>query len=680
MKNLFPRFMPLVAALCAALFFQCSSDVEPLLTEDEYNNKVEDSSNISSDGSLSSSSSDVQDVSSSSLESSSSEYGEACGGYCLWDTGCYELRSDPDGIYNADRQPMDCQAQFENCSNWYSDSDCGGLAPSSSSSFGVSSSSSSSSRVSSSSQSSSSVVLPDPRPQSPEAMTSKTAMQYFADEGIKVGINLGNDLDAVDTWTNPSKPVAVEVAWGAPKATQVPFTGFKNLGFNIVRIPVTWFGHIGDAPDYKVEEARLRRVAEVVGYAKTAGLKAIINIMHDGHPDYSTGWLDIKKAVANTADRDRIATQYQAVWKQIAEYFKNYGDWLIFEGFNEIQDGNWGTGTAAEYAIINDWNQRFTNAVRSTGGNNAKRYLIYNGYNTSPAIAETSSPFKLPTDAGNSGRQIVGFHYYYPWAMAGEASDPNWSTEAADKTQISTTFSNMKTKFINNGIQVIISENGPARYVKNSANFATAKAKRLAYIDYYYSKAMENGLVPCYWDTGKWDPNFIEEGDFTLVDRTTGLPNSEESRAVIEHMIAAVNNKPVPSGGNLGSYSYGYEDNHEQAVWVLSPTNVTKAKVAGAKLVLKLSNAPAASLHFAWQDPDAELWWNDKAILGDLGGVLNSSDATWNSSTKTLTINMSAAKDYSTYFASATSLTFIIAYYLVGGSIDDLGIISADLE
>jgi len=650
-------------ALCATLLFQCSSKIEPLLTPEEFAELNNPSS--SSEGQYGSSSSD--------------DYGEPCGGYCQWPDVCSELRSDPEGRYNPDSQPMSCQDQIVNCgTKRYNDADC---------TIKWGTVSSSSSKGSSSSQSSSSVVPgPDPRPQSPEAMTSKTAIQYFADEGIKIGMNLGNALDALN-----GSNIAVEGAWGAPKTTQAPFDGFKNLGFNIVRIPVTWLGHIGSAPDYKLDEVWLRRVAEVVNYARTAELKAIINIMHDGHPDFN-GWLDIKKAVASTADRDRIATQYQAVWKQIAEYFKNYGDWLMFEGFNEIQDGNWGTGTAAEYNIINDWNQRFTDAVRSTGGNNTKRYLIYNGYNTSSKIAETSSLFRLPTDAtGNSGRQIVGFHFYEPWAFAGEASDPNWKTEAADKTNFNTTFSNMNNKFIKNGIQVIISENGPARYFKDPANFATAKAKRLAYIDYYYSKARENGLVPCYWDNGSFDPSYTE-GDFTLINRATGLPNSEESRTVIEHMIAAVNNvtpPPTPSNtGNLGEYSYGYEDNRNQAVWVLSEANVAKAKAAGAKLVLKLSTPPSASLQFVWQDNDAESWWNMTKILGDVGDILNPSNATWNASTKTLTINIANAvatpneselANPAQSFASATSLTFIIAYYLVGGSIDDLGIISADL-
>jgi len=36
MKNLFPRFMPLLVTLCAALLFQCSSNLEPLVSTENY--------------------------------------------------------------------------------------------------------------------------------------------------------------------------------------------------------------------------------------------------------------------------------------------------------------------------------------------------------------------------------------------------------------------------------------------------------------------------------------------------------------------------------------------------------------------------------------------------------------------------------------------------------------------
>jgi endoglucanase len=399
----------------------------------------------------------------------------------------------------------------------------------------------------------------DPRPKSPESMSAKTAMQYFIDEGITVGINMGNTLDAVNAWENPSKPVAIETEWGNPKANQTLFNGYKDMGFKIVRIPITWSGHIGEAPDYKVSEVRLQRVAEVVNYAKNAGLKVIINIHHDGNHNGLGGWLNINTVVKGNTE---ISVKYEKVWKQIAEYFKNYGDYLMFQGFNEIHDGTWKmAGTQEEYDVINDWNKRFTNAVRSTGGNNDKRYLLYYGYMTSfEIVSADSSKFVLPNDGANGNtKQIVGFHYYNPMDFGHDGKNHIWDT-SFNKTHIETYFSGFKAKFFNNGIPVIIGENGPVRYRYNNGNTETAKNNRLLFIDYMFGKARENGIVPIYWEPGGEPAYFSESddyGDFSLINRNTGKPNSMESRTVIERMISAIENATPPGGGSDPSIGEG---------------------------------------------------------------------------------------------------------------------------
>ena len=101
---------------------------------------------------------------------------------------------------------------------------------------------------------------------------------------LGLGWNLGNQMDA---YVNG---VANETSWGNGRATQQTFDSLKAMGFSTVRIPVTWLGHVGSAPDYKIEEAWLDRVAQLVGYAEAAGLNAVINIHHDGAN--SQHWLD----------------------------------------------------------------------------------------------------------------------------------------------------------------------------------------------------------------------------------------------------------------------------------------------------------------------------------------------------------------------------------------------------
>ena len=536
-------------------------------------------------------------------------------------------------------------------------------------------------------------------PVTPEPMSEKTALQYFRDEGITVGINAGNSLDAVRNWAEtgkPNPPYAEETAWGNPKVNQAYLSGLKTLGFDIIRIPVTWTGHIGPAPSYIIEESYLQRVAEVVNMARNAGLKAFINIHHDGnHNDTGHGlggWLNINSVSPGNTE---ISDQFEKVWEQIAEYFINYGDWLMFQGFNEIHDGSWSSsGTPAEYVIINDWNQRFTNAVRRTGGNNANRYLLYYGYLTSGTIA-TESLFVLPSDSA-TGKQIVGFHYYDPFDFAHDTNNHEWDT-AKNRNDIDSLFSAFKTKFIDNEIPVVIGENGPARYSNYSGNpeytaekAAIAKNNRLLFIDYLYTRARENSIVPFYWESGggEYDPTG-GYAEFGLINRITGQPNSAESHEVIERMINPLppvsgGATPNPITGNMGNYTFGTQedgvtDNYQQAVWSLTGANLAAAKTAGAAITLVLSTSPSAVMQLVWQAPSAEIYWKSNDILEGSGSVIGATGVTWNSGAKTLTIPLSTALDDYSSFTSQSSINLIIAYY-GADNINDLGITSANLS
>ena len=170
-------------------------------------------------------------------------------------------------------------------------------------------------------------VEPEPEPVVP--VPEDNAAWKMASK-LGIGWNLGNHFDA------HNNGVSGETFWGNPKATQATFNKIKAAGFSTVRIPVTWLGHMGEAPDYQIEEAWLNRVAEVVGYAEAAGLNAIVNIHHDGAD--SKFWLDIKTAAINPAVHEQIKEQIAAMWSQIAKKFADKGDFLIFEAFNEIHE------------------------------------------------------------------------------------------------------------------------------------------------------------------------------------------------------------------------------------------------------------------------------------------------------------------------------------------------------
>lgn len=326
-------------------------------------------------------------------------------------------------------------------------------------------------------------------------------------KALGLGWNLGNQLDA------HANEVADETSWGNGKATQETLNKVKDAGFTSVRIPITWLGKVGEAPGYTIDAAWLERAAEVVGYAEQAGLKAIINIHHDGHRQVNGDgseehhWLDIVAAAKDETANTSIKEQLRAMWTQIAERFKEKGDFLIFEGLNEIHDGRWGSGTnttdgGKQYAILNEWQQVFVDAVRATGGNNATRYLGISGYSTNPDL--TMKHLKLPTDPAKD-RLLVSVHYYDPATFALEDKFSEWGHTGAtgkkenwgDEEHLNGIFTALRSTYVEKGIPVYIGEMG---CVHRSSS--RPESFRKYYLEYVCKAARTHGMSVFYWDNG----------------------------------------------------------------------------------------------------------------------------------------------------------------------------------
>jgi endoglucanase len=350
-----------------------------------------------------------------------------------------------------------------------------------------------------------------------------------------MGWNLGNQMDAY------SNGVANETCWGNNAATQDTFTKLREAGFSSVRIPVTWLGHIGSASSYTIDSSWMNRVAELVGYAHNAGLKVIINIHHDGAD--SAYWLNIKKAATDEATNTQIKEELAAIWTQIATKFKNEGDYLIFEAMNEIHDGGWGWGDnrtdgGKQYAILNEWNQVFVDAVRAVGGQNATRYLGIPGYVANPDL--TVSYLKLPTDNA-ANRLMVAVHFYDPYEYAINATYSQWGHTAqsgkaatyGNESDVKNTFQSLQSAFVNKGVPVYLGEMGCVR-----RSDTTAESFRKYYLEYVCKAAKDYGLAPFYWDNGATGTG---KENFGLLNHATGafLNNSQD---VIEVMLRALHN------------------------------------------------------------------------------------------------------------------------------------------
>ena len=352
-----------------------------------------------------------------------------------------------------------------------------------------------------------------------------------------IGWNLGNHFDAY------SNGVSGETVWGNPKASQATFNKVRAAGFSTVRIPVTWMGHIGEAPDYKISEAWLNRVAEVVGYAENAGLFVILNMHHDGAD--SNHWLDIKTAAKNPEVHEQIKEQIAAMWSQIADKFQDKGDFLIFEAFNEIHDGGWGWGDnrkdgGKQYQCLNEWNQTFVDAVRGAAGeNNRNRMLGIPAYCTNVDIAVEN--FVMPKDVVKD-RMMMSVHCYDPYDYTLPANKSEWGHTASaskkvagnNEADLEKVFVKLYDNFVSKGIPVYMGEFG-------CVNRATAREQAFQqyYFRYYAKLSKMYGVPSILWDNGaKGHGN--EKHAF--IDHGTGQFCSKEAEAAIKALIDSYNN------------------------------------------------------------------------------------------------------------------------------------------
>lgn len=340
-------------------------------------------------------------------------------------------------------------------------------------------------------------------------MRNITSQQLVED--MTFGWNLGNTLDVCQADRDGDGKInehveagekVDETLWGNPKATKELFTSLKKNGVNAVRIPVTWRDHMDS--NGNIDRAWMDRVQQVVDYAYSQGMYVIINVHHDGGGDPKFGAWIIEES---QKDYNTFLKKYKNIWKQIAERFKNYSDYLIFESMNEVGfDTLYNKNKADAYNLINKINQDFVDIIRATGGNNAKRHLLIAGYYTD--IERTcDSLYKMPDD--KAGRCILSVHYYTPWDFCTCDRKHTWGTNS-EVRQMETLIGKMKKNFVDKGIPVIIGEYAASGSDLSSCIFFIEKLNKLC-SDY--------GIATFIWDSGsqvnrktyKWrTPQYLE--------------------------------------------------------------------------------------------------------------------------------------------------------------------------
>lgn len=334
---------------------------------------------------------------------------------------------------------------------------------------------------------------PDTRPLG--EMRGLTSAELISEMGT--GWNLGNTMDAEGG----------ETGWGNPVTTKEMIDEVHNAGFDTIRIPTTWKEHMGGAPDYTVDGEWIKRVEEIIEYALENDMYVILNAHHE------TDWIK-----PQYEGLDDVKVQFAALWTQIAEYFKDYGDHLIFEGLNEprIVGGanEWNGGTEEGRNCLNQLNDVFVETVRKTGGNNETRTLLITTFAAQP-VSSAINALTIPDDKYVG----VSIHAYTPYRFTYDSVGESWNTAVFDDScaaEIDTLFENLNNTFISKGIPVIITEYGSVTKIIDKDWYLNNEEEVAKWASYYIGTAEKHG-IPCVW----WDNGYHTSGNelFGLFDR-----------------------------------------------------------------------------------------------------------------------------------------------------------------
>ena len=326
---------------------------------------------------------------------------------------------------------------------------------------------------------------------------------------MKTGWNLGNTMDAFND--SIKDDLSAETAWQKVKTTPELIHAVHEAGFETVRIPVTWHGHLGE--NDRIHDVWLDRVQEITDMCMEEGMYVILNIHHDN--DLSSDAL-----YPDEAHMERSSEFVRHIWEQLAERFADYDEHLIFEAMNEprlvghryewyIMEGD----PDQEEAVrnINALNQLFVDTVRAAGGSNLSRYLMCPGYCACPEGVLTDD-FVLPEDPGGfENRIIVSVHAYRPYNFALEPGGTSSfsASKMGDTKDINWFVNQLYKKFIQNGIPVVVGEFGATNRDENLR-------ARVEYAAYFTAYAKAHG-IPCIW----WDNGSVSgDGEnFAIIDR-----------------------------------------------------------------------------------------------------------------------------------------------------------------
>ena len=263
-----------------------------------------------------------------------------------------------------------------------------------------------------------------------------------------------------------------------PKKELIQF--IKRRGFNTIRIQTNpGNNHLMDK-DYKINPQFIKNIKQVVDWCIDEDMYVIIcgpfadHVLDETYKKrVAAGDVHFAAYYVNEKDKKESERFLKAVWEQYAKAFNNsYDEHLIFENLNEPVDvfhdenaHSWYPKDDCDrckkaYTILNEYNQLIVDTIRSTGGNNANRFIMINGLGAKWWTI-TSKNFKLPKDKAKN-KLIPTYHEY---TMGGSVQYDNYYDYYTNgiKDSVMETFAALDKTYFSKHIPVFVSEIGQSR-------------------------------------------------------------------------------------------------------------------------------------------------------------------------------------------------------------------------
>lgn len=319
---------------------------------------------------------------------------------------------------------------------------------------------------------------------------------------MQSGWNLGNTFESAEYGNKNNKLKAsngksYETAWGMPETTEKMIYTVAAKGFKTIRIPISWHNHITDGDNYTIDPAWLARVKVVVDWARKNKMFVIINIHHDNLTSAQMSTTYGFSVNPNSSEEQETSKKYiKRIWEQVADYFKDYDNHVIFELLNEPRNMDlpnaFNPDSSVEFdcnGVIKQYEQVALDAVRASGEKNANRFVMVPYYAASPW---KYSNWSLPTDSA-SDKLLISTHAYDPYSFAMYNGTENTDfSESVEGAELKNLFDSLNTKWVSKGRGVVMGE--------GSCSDKGNTSDRLAWFKSYVAKAKAINCPLILWD------------------------------------------------------------------------------------------------------------------------------------------------------------------------------------